>query len=973
MSIKPLPPDVAAQIKSSVTITSLNDAICGLAKNSLDAKATKITIFVDYSRGNCTVEDNGEGILPAEFSESGGLGKPHCTSRFPPLPGVHGRAGTFLSSLAALSLLSVTSHHHGHYSQNTIKIHKSDVIARHTPSLPDQKRLASRYGTRVTVRDLFGSMPVRVKQRAISAEKGLHSRELDRLRHILASLVLPWPDLITISVHDSSRQQGISIRNNGAVLQDAPDRGNRSLLISRVARVLYTAGLSEEVSPESWVPLKASASGIQVSGAVCLVPVATKRMQFISIGVQPVLSELNSSILHDEINKIFSNSSFGDQEDAILTDTERDKKAKDRRFKTDGYTSRELKARRGVDRWPMLYMMINFGDLANPVQDVEGLLSEGRQGLETTIDIVRAVIVEFLRRYHFRPTRIKPPQTNLAGSSQSGKARVSPEKTDRGQSSSTASKTSHAINDDTEVGTQPTTGDLAVAQLHLPTVKGSSESVFSRFTGFKSGRQDTALPGPSDTKDLEIRPRSQPSIRAEHHLSLHHQGICFAPPFLNPEVGDGMSFADKPVISQPQQHSSEAALGNMDDDFVWTNPVTKQKSAVDSRTGFVLRSDEHPEVRNAVRTKTLRLLTSKPVQPHQSDMDDKANTWVSELLSHWRNPVFEAPEAPIPASSTYFGLPKSTQDARPGIFHVSQSKQDSMLAGLASVEGRVSKGALKEAKVISQVDQKFIFAKVPLKSEPSTGLADNEDTYSLLVLIDQHAADERCRVEALMQDYFVSEVSEALERPIARTELLDQSLHFEITTQERTLFERYAPFGEHWGIIYDISPTTSILSTGHSRHRPYLKVTRLPSAIVERCRTEPRLLIDLLRKEIWHYAEHDNGWLALPALQASQRDEGPDQGLHWLARFHRCPQGILDMINSRACRSAIMFNDVLSLGDCEDLLERLADCAMPFQCAHGRPSMVPLVDLGRRISQMDEKGSDGSFGKHFNRWKAGKQ
>lgn len=78
MSIKPLPPDVAAQIKSSVTITSLNDAICGLAKNSLDAKATKITIFVDYSRGNCTVEDNGEGILPAEFSESGGLGKPHC-------------------------------------------------------------------------------------------------------------------------------------------------------------------------------------------------------------------------------------------------------------------------------------------------------------------------------------------------------------------------------------------------------------------------------------------------------------------------------------------------------------------------------------------------------------------------------------------------------------------------------------------------------------------------------------------------------------------------------------------------------------------------------------------------------------------------------------------------------------------------------------------------------------------------------
>ncbi|KAK7920804.1 hypothetical protein PG985_008826 [Apiospora marii] len=79
MSIQPLPPDVAAQIKSSITITSLNDAVCGLVKNSLDAKATRINIFVDYSRGNCTVEDNGDGIPPAEFRDSGGgLGKPHC-------------------------------------------------------------------------------------------------------------------------------------------------------------------------------------------------------------------------------------------------------------------------------------------------------------------------------------------------------------------------------------------------------------------------------------------------------------------------------------------------------------------------------------------------------------------------------------------------------------------------------------------------------------------------------------------------------------------------------------------------------------------------------------------------------------------------------------------------------------------------------------------------------------------------------
>lgn len=41
-----------------------------------------------------------------------------------------------------------------------------------------------------------------------------------------------------------------------------------------------------------------------------------------------------------------------------------------------------------------------------------------------------------------------------------------------------------------------------------------------------------------------------------------------------------------------------------------------------------------------------------------------------------------------------------------------------------------------------------------------------------------------------------------------------------------------------------------------------------------------------------------------------------------------------------------MFNDYLSKAQCQDLVLRLADCVFPFQCAHGRPSMVPLVDLG---------------------------
>ena len=83
MSIKPLPGNVVAQIKSSTVITSLNGVAYGLVQNSLDAQASRINLSVDYRRGNCTVEDNGQGIPPLDFHEDGGLGKLYCTFETP--------------------------------------------------------------------------------------------------------------------------------------------------------------------------------------------------------------------------------------------------------------------------------------------------------------------------------------------------------------------------------------------------------------------------------------------------------------------------------------------------------------------------------------------------------------------------------------------------------------------------------------------------------------------------------------------------------------------------------------------------------------------------------------------------------------------------------------------------------------------------------------------------------------------------
>lgn len=80
MSIQRLPYDVIDKITSSSTIVSLNGAACGLVKNSLDAGARRVNIFLDYARGNCTVEDDGEGILAEEFGTDKSLAKPNSMS-----------------------------------------------------------------------------------------------------------------------------------------------------------------------------------------------------------------------------------------------------------------------------------------------------------------------------------------------------------------------------------------------------------------------------------------------------------------------------------------------------------------------------------------------------------------------------------------------------------------------------------------------------------------------------------------------------------------------------------------------------------------------------------------------------------------------------------------------------------------------------------------------------------------------------
>jgi DNA mismatch repair protein MLH3 len=261
---------------------------------------------------------------------------------------------------------------------------------------------------------------------------------------------------------------------------------------------------------------------------------------------------------------------------------------------------------------------------------------------------------------------------------------------------------------------------------------------------------------------------------------------------------------------------------------------------------------------------------------------------------------------------------------------------------------RLSKSALAYAQVISQVDNKFILMKIPsLAGSKSQELNHNRQ---LLVLVDQHAASERCILEELLTEL----CTPAQGTPLIKsnlgytssitTEPVNKPLHFQIPLQEEAMFRAHAAHFSTWGILYDIA--------SHQISQPRLNILTLPPCISSRLHTSPHLLIELLRSEI-----HNDSNITNHSISSTS---APNTKHTWLQHISSCPRGILPLLNSRACRSAVMFNDVLDREQCQGLVDKVKETAFPFICAHGRNSMVPLVYLDGEGE--DEQGGAGGTG-----------
>lgn len=226
---------------------------------------------------------------------------------------------------------------------------------------------------------------------------------------------------------------------------------------------------------------------------------------------------------------------------------------------------------------------------------------------------------------------------------------------------------------------------------------------------------------------------------------------------------------------------------------------------------------------------------------------------------------------------------------------------------------RFTKDMIHSMQVLQQVDNKFIACLMSTKTEENAGEGGN-----LLVLVDQHAAHERIRLEQLISDSY-----EKQPRGSNRKKLLSSTisppLEITVTEEQRRLLQCYHENLEDLGLEILFPDTSDSL----------VLVGKVPLCFVEREANELRRGRSTVTKSIVEELLREQ----VELLQTT----GSIQGT--------LPLTVQKVLASQACHGAIKFNDGLSREESYRLIEALSWCQLPFQCAHGRPSMLPLADM----------------------------
>lgn len=276
---------------------------------------------------------------------------------------------------------------------------------------------------------------------------------------------------------------------------------------------------------------------------------------------------------------------------------------------------------------------------------------------------------------------------------------------------------------------------------------------------------------------------------------------------------------------------------------------------------------------------------------------------------------FQRPSHPTNAKLAYASNPKylhltnpRLQKSGPPIPFLSDNSKELSVSRTfhSTTECRIAREDLSADRliVLNQVYDAFIVC-----------IIKGDERKRKVLLVDQHAADERLRADYLFHQLLT-------DGPEAASVELEPSQNMHLSEREHQLLERYHGYFTCWGISFD---------------EEFKRVTHLPLLIAERCQQYPQRTRRLLVEHLEQLDSETSGFV------------GPSDGDGNRRSLGQCPKLLVEMIHSVACRGAIKFGDQLTVDKCRDLITKLSQSQFPFQCAHGRPSMIPILTLCNQL------------------------
>ncbi|KIX93278.1 uncharacterized protein Z520_10921 [Fonsecaea multimorphosa CBS 102226] len=643
------------------------------------------------------------------------------------------------------------------------------------------------------------------------------------------------------------------------------NRGRFSL--ESTVSTLFQAKLVASLDTTNWHSVSVRTSHFLIRAAISSEPSPNKRTQFISIGKSPIRRGQGIDCLFDAVDRLCEESRFGSLDLArnVSSDTTKDRESGD-------CTSHPIKLQNAVDKWPTFHIQIE--PRSRELSHKLGLEYSLADIFPVTDHLTRAVeslVSNFLFAYECTAT----PERNGARSG-------------RGQRKREDESCRQLVRESTA---------------KLSKLPATEARYLNHWRRVKSAR----LPEENFRYGLSLRNPDDLSCLPMRASEGH-------PPIGIPRL----------EVPDPRNMARENQVVCDDDDktvvgLPWINPRNAQVIYLHPRTGAAIPLDSLDHVRSD-RSRA----HSTPIQQGQGSKNSRDN----DGQKPWAKPILNLQQYLQKSSHHQVDAPITciTSEQSPGLSGKCHSAGGH---GNAIWDSQfVSKGALSGATIIQQVDRKFILAVLAAQ--------DTRDPYSsesierrLLVLIDQHAADERIKFERLCDD-FCKRTSTNLAKPLV----------FEFDETEARLLEEHREYFREWSVSYNIVENTQAaqLSTCSRSHGTWtVEVTVLPALIIERCRADPKLLADIMRGEIWLGCGRRR---RTPRPYPPQSDEPS-----WWSDMVDCPKGMIELLKSRSCRSAIMFNDYLDTRQCHELVRNLSQCTLPFQCAHGRPTLTVLADL----------------------------